>query len=376
MQAGARVIFVPDMYQFIGSLYRWRKRLLTHSVWSVALKAGVAVLLLLVLYLDLSRRDHLPDMWAAFRTHLSGAEGWWLALACLLMPLNWLAETEKWRQFVHRHEPFPRGKALLAVFTGVCFSLFTPNRVGEYGGRLLYVPAAHQWRAVVANLVGNYCQYLVLMGMGALGSAWILAHFDVVDRGAGSALIALAAVVFGGMLWLYFRFEIVIELIKRHFPTCAQWPVWRRFRMEVLLEFTHRERRSILYWAFLRYGLYTLQYWMLLCFFGIEPGIINALAGISGLFLLQTSIPLPPLAGLVARGNLAVALWAEFGANELSALAATFTLWVINLVIPALIGTFSLFYVNITKSLGYENANTPEHPEMAAPDSRLPDHLA
>jgi hypothetical protein len=58
---------------------------------------------------------------------------------------------------------------------------------------------------------------------------------------------------------------------------------------------------------------------------------------------------------LVARGNLAVQAWAFFGANEISSLAATFTLWIINLILPALIGTFSLFYVNIAKLPAHED---------------------
>jgi hypothetical protein len=66
-------------------------------------------------------------------------------------------------------------------------------------------------------------------------------------------------------------------------------------------------------------------------------------------------VPLPAVAGLLVRGSLAVFVWSHFGANDLSSLAATFVLWIINLILPALIGTFSLASVNITKSLGYED---------------------
>ena len=78
-------------------------------------------------------------------------------------------------------------------------------------------------------------------------------------------------------------------------------------------------------------------------------------AGIATIYLLQTIVPLPAIAGLLVRGSLAVFVWSSFGANEISSLAASFVLWIINLILPALIGTFSLFSVNITKSLGYDD---------------------
>ena len=74
------------------------------------------------------------------------------------------------------------------------------------------------------------------------------------------------------------------------------------------------------------------------------------------------------MTGLVARGNLAVYLWQQFGANDLSALAATFSLWVINLILPALIGTFLLLRVNIAQSLNYNNEeSTPPNVLETAP---------
>jgi hypothetical protein len=100
--------------------------------------------------------------------------------------------------------------------------------------------------------------------------------------------------------------------------------------------------------------VYSTQYFLLLRFFGIDIGLIPAYFSIAAIFLIQTSIPLPPVMGLLARGNVAVQIWSFFGANQVSILATTFGLWIINLILPALFGTFFIFNVNITKSLGYD----------------------
>jgi hypothetical protein len=70
--------------------------------------------------------------------------------------------------------------------------------------------------------------------------------------------------------------------------------------------------------------------------------------------LLQTAIPLPPIVGLLARGEVALKIWGISSQNDLSILAATFTLWVINLIIPALIGLVFILRLNFLKSLGYQ----------------------
>lgn len=327
-------------------------------------KTGVASLLLLVLYFELTSRNNLQQIWDTFLHQLHGANVLWLLLATLLMPLNWMAETEKWHQFIAKFQPFSRRKALLAVFTGVTFSLFTPNRVGEYGGRILYVRPENQWFAVVANLIGNFCQYMVLLGMGAIGSIWILSHFQIVEATSGIAVVLFATLGFVFMLWIYFKLDLVIIWLKTRLPQLKKIPYLNKIRVELFLRFTRKERAEILGWAAVRYAIYSSQYFFLLRFFNINPGIVEGFSGIFSLYLLQTSLPLPPLTGLVARGNLAVFLWGYFDANELAALAATFSLWVINLVIPAFIGTVSLFYVNISKSVNYKNEPAPNLPKI------------
>jgi len=55
-------------------------------------------------------------------------------------------------------------------------------------------------------------------------------------------------------------------------------------------------------------------------------------------YLFQSGLPLPPIMGLVARGEIAIFLFNLFGANALSVAAATFGIWMINLILPAFVG--------------------------------------
>ncbi|MEZ4951553.1 MAG: hypothetical protein R2784_19525 [Saprospiraceae bacterium] len=116
-----------------------------------------------------------------------------------------------------------------------------------------------------------------------------------------------------------------------------------------------RELLRVLLLSFLRYLTFSIQFYLLLWFLGIEAPFLAALAGISTVFLVQTSIPLPPVLGLLTRGQVALFVWQFFGGNELSVLAATYSIFVINLLIPSLLGAVFIVQINVLKSLGYEN---------------------
>ncbi len=329
------------------------KRLISSRFLNFAFKAVVLLLLAIILYIELTAKGNLPEIWAIFWRQLCTANLGWLLLVLALMPLNWLAETRKWRQFVCRYEPMSQWKALRAVLAGVAVSLFTPNRVGEYGGRILFVRPENQWKSVIVNLVGNFAQFMVLLSAGALGAGWMMGRYWHLEPLYIQVFVLLAVIGLGLMFLIYFNIKAVIP-IARKIPVLHHV---KRFvkDLRVLEQFNRNELSSILKWALIRYCIYATQYFFLLQFFDIKTTFIDGYAGISTIFLLQTSIPLPPVTGLVARGNLAVQVWSQVGANEVSSLAATFALWIINLILPALVGTFSLLYVNIAKTFVYEN---------------------
>src|SRR5690606_10186722 len=90
--------------------------------------------------------EDIAGLWEAFLNNLTSGPSMLLLLtACALMPFNWLTETLKWTTLL-KPVTLPWRRALAGILSGVTLSLFTPNRIGEYGGRILYVPPADRWR--------------------------------------------------------------------------------------------------------------------------------------------------------------------------------------------------------------------------------------
>ncbi|MCB0637028.1 MAG: flippase-like domain-containing protein [Lewinella sp.] len=294
-----------------------------------------------------------PTLLAAWQQ--PGAAGWLLA-AVLLMPLNWALETIKWRGLLRVYWPAGWSTAFRAVMAGVGVSLATPNRIGEYGGRLLVVPAEQMGAVVWTTLVGSLCQWLVFLLLGwpaligllaePLHMTWRLA----VPLAVSLPLVALAI----PLLW---------DFLMRGLETSRwgdRWPRWRWVRRQWL--FRQRVRgehlRKALWWATLRFLVYTLQYYLLLRFFGLPIGWWEGLAGISAIYLVQAGLPLPPGLGVFTRTELAIWLWGGTTVHPAGILAATVTLFLINLALPALLGAGLIVKTRESKTLKYANENS------------------
>lgn len=344
-----------------------------NSRWTLFFKLVLVLLFAALLAHEMGDGDKLRSAWEAFCAQWAGANMWWAVAALALLPLNWGAETQKWRLLLRVFNPAVSwGLALRGVLAGVSLAVFTPNRLGEFAGRVLLVPPEQRWRAATANVVSTLSQTLVVLAAGGLGLWWFVQQVLRPEPFYAGAVAVLATVGVAALFFFYFQVKLLIPVLRRLGSSFrhssfvilverrARWR-WLREQVRLLLRgvavlgrFEQRTLWAVLGWAFFRYAVYSAQYFCLLQFFGIQTGFWGGLAGISTLFLLQTGIPLPPAMGLVARGSLAVQVWSQFGANEVSSLSATFTLWIINLILPALVGTFFLLNVHTHETLRYE----------------------
>lgn len=314
------------------------------------LKGTIAALLLFTIYKQAFGEKEGVEIARQAVKALPGLKNWpWLAVAFLLLPVNWSLETQKWRYLLSPFLKLSFRRAFSGIMAGVSLALFTPNRVGEYGGRLLAVPARYNWHAVMAALVGNLAQLLVLIGAGLIGALYVAGLY-----------FREMKLLFDSFWWLAVALLILIYLLFfniRWFGTAARalpLPGKALRLVRILNRYRPYHLGIALGLAAMRYGVYCFQYFCLLAFFGAGAPVGAALAGIATIFLIQTSIPLPPALGLLARGEAALLALGPHSGQDVAILAATFALFIINLCLPALVGMAAIFKINVLKSLGYE----------------------
>ncbi|MCB0568130.1 MAG: flippase-like domain-containing protein [Phaeodactylibacter sp.] len=319
--------------------------------------------MLFTIYEQSFGRQGAEELWRAWGRQLEQGQWFWLAMVVLLLPANWCLEAQKWRYLLSPFHRLPFGQAFRAVIIGVSVSLFTPNRVGEYAGRVLAVPAPLRPKAMVAMAGGSLAQLLVILSVGVVEATFFLGALPGGIK-QNAVIWTGAAVVVVAVLFAFF-FNL------RRIPRLAQrLGMPKRVLRSLLL--LRRYGRGLLARALLlatlRYSVYSLQYFGLLAFFGVYIPPIAAFAGIGTIFLVQTSVPLPPTLALLVRGETALFLWSAYSPHKGGILAATFALFIINLCLPALLGLIFIVKTNVLKSLGYENDVVQNEPVKCCTD--------
>jgi len=332
--------------------YRW-----LFSAVNVLLKALILGVFLWGLYRQFSDEQSWEDLWWAFRQQSSSSSWSWLCYTVALMPFNWLLEAARWHVLISRSQPIRFGESLIATLAGVSLALVTPNRTGDYVGRLLLVDPAHNRATVLATATANFCQWIVVLFMGWIGLLYYANAF--LTATLNDFKFFNVFIMLGTMASLVFILYLnrILRWGQRVLP-----PRWGHYT-EPLLRMTDSYDRSTLLWALLlavcRYLVYCLQYYFMLRLMQIDIPLPAAMAGAASIYLVQSSIPLPPALGLLARGEIALLIWSVFETNELSILAASYGLFVINLCLPAFLGLLSIMRKDLVKSIGYEHANLP-----------------
>lgn len=314
--------------------------------WNLVIKSAAIIVFVSVIGFQLLHEKDTSAMWQGFVERFARERLWILLIACLLMPVSWMLEAEKWKMLMRPALGLTRWQAAKAVMGGVALSVFTPNRIGEYGGRMLFVPSEYNWRAVFASLVGSFAQNLVHVTCGVIGASLLLsAKF-------GTAVWLVAGAVVCGAFYVYFH----IRWLSKAFSPRKK-PKWLAAAIRNLHHLEHirgRELALALVLAFFRYVVFSTQFVLLLYYFGLDVPVVSLYAGVAVMFLVQTGLPLPPFLDVVVRSEAGIVAWTGYAVNELTVLGASFFLWIINVLIPAFFGMIAISTVNVLKSLGYE----------------------
>lgn len=304
---------------------------------SICIKTGVLLILAAILYIQLFVRHDISDLSNQFRNSVSLTYGWlYFTSVVVLMPINWMLESLKWNTLVSKFQHFGLKKSTMSVLSGVSMAIMTPARIGEYGGRLVGIDSEHRPKAILANLISSLSQNIINIGLGLLMALLFFNSYIEIQQSVFLSLVFASTIIICVLLLAFFRIDLLDGLLA-YLPQY----IWVKKIRASISSFSTLESKTLFYilgLSFVRYSVYLSQYVLLIFFFGVTDQLIPAILGVSTLFFLQSNLPLPPALSVLARGEMAIFLWSVFTTNVLGIVAATFSLWIINLVIPAILG--------------------------------------
>ena len=302
------------------------------------------------LYKQVKAQPHLHDSLVLIRQAPFGDQAWRFWLVIILAFVNWGLEAKKWQVLMRHLQPLKYLDALKGVLSGVTFSLNTPNRIGEYGGRVLYVEEGNRLKSVSLSIAGSICQLTITVLMGCGGLIFLLNTEDGSETIMGLSFFWLKTLLFLSvvatliLLLFLFRLSWIIKLFEK-IPGLSKSVQY----ISVLDEFTPKLLLRLLLLSVLRYLVFVIQYILLLHVLEVEVEWQQGFWLITILYLVMAIVPSFAIADLGIRGKFSTELLSLYSANIIGILGTTFGIWFINLFIPALAGSYFIISKRIFK---------------------------
>ncbi len=268
-----------------------------------------------------------------------------LFLLLILMFLNWGLEAYKWKLLIQKLNPIRFVRTFKAVWTGVTLGLFTPNRVGEFGGRILYVPRKFRIQAVIVSLIGSFSQNLATIITGIISMIIYIYRIEDIASFLFFSIILVSSITVCLLLLAYYNLDVVIQVFKR-----SRFLKRIYSYTEVLKSYHSRELSKLLMLSVLRYSVYTAQYLIFLRLFGAQISVFDGVVAIGVIYLAQTVVPSFAIVDLLTRLPIATLIFSNYNVKVGTALAATSSIWILNLIIPASLGYIFIFKYNFFKN--------------------------
>lgn len=301
----------------------------------------VFCILAISIYHQVQRQPNWKDSFSQIFDSLSGDGLSKILLVVALMLLNWGIEARKWQLSLRHFIDISFFRSFKAVFTGTTMAFFTPNRVGEYFGRILFIPEGKRIQAISLTIVCSIAQLMVTIFAGVGGLVFLSSHIETKIPGSSAVLFWLQLLLYvsvvGGILLtlFYFRLSWLVRLIKKVTVVSK----YIRY-VKVLEQFNSNILLRILSLSLLRYIVFLFQYYLLFQVFKVNMAWWESFWVVSVMFIVLAIAPTVAfLTDLGIRARTSIELVQFFSTNVVGILATSLSIWLINLVIPALIGS-------------------------------------
>lgn len=260
-------------------------------------------------------------------TPKSATAGYALLFFLILAAANWFFEILKWQSVVSVVEKIDFKTAVKQSLAALTVSLATPNRIGEYGAKIYFFEASKRKKILLLNLYSNINQMLVTTFFGGIGLFYFVQRFNI-QYSSKNILIA----GFGIAILLIAAYFLKRKELKNGFSIVKTITFFRNIPNTI--------KFKTLLFSVLRYIIFSSLFYFLLAFFSAEIGILEATPLIFTMYLLVSIVPTIFIFDVVVRGGVAIWLFSFVGVSELTILSTVLAMWLLNFVIPSLLGSF------------------------------------
>ncbi|PHR71584.1 MAG: hypothetical protein COA67_06095 [Lutibacter sp.] len=261
---------------------------------------------------------------------------WTIPILLILSFLNWFFEIKKWKILANTIKKTSFSDATKQSLAALTVSLFTPNRIGDYGAKAVYF-SKNKGKIILLNLIGNLNQLTITILFGIVGIIYFISTYEIEINPYRIRRIAYL---------LAFLLLIFIPNKRRKVKLFSYLKLdkLRDFVKTIILK-THLK---IIILSLIRYLIFSHQFYFLLIVFGVDIDYSTLMYLIFTMYFLASFIPSISLFDWAVKGSVAIYIFAFINVSELTIITITLLMWILNFAIPSLVG--SLFIINFQKS--------------------------
>lgn len=244
---------------------------------------------------------------------------WSILLILILSFINRFFEILKWKNLAQTIQKTSVYQATKQVLSALVFSLFTPNGLGEYGGKALFFEKSKTKNVIFLNFVCNGVQVIINVCCGLLGLL-LLQYYDW----------AVGVIGVGFLLFLFVFFSRKITI--------------KGYSVEKLIEKINQIPKSIHQKNTLlglgRYLALWHQQYFIFMMLGVDLPYLTLITTSMSVHFLTSCLPNFQFLDFIVRGGVAVYFFGLLGINEWIVMLVIFLGWMLNTMLPVVIGSF------------------------------------
>ena len=275
-----------------------------------------------------------------------------LIISLSLLPINILLESIKWKYLISKLETISLFNSIKGVLAGISVSLIMPNRTGDYLGRIFILKKANRVQAILSTILGSMAQFLTTLIFGLIALIFYYPEYININDGINIWLyigfISIVLIVIAIMIFTYLNFSVFSIIINR-----ISGKYYKKIEKyaQVFSWYNQKELLNVLLLSIFRYVVFSLQFFLLLEFFGIDINYFVAMMLIAVIYFLMTVIPTIALTEIGVRGSVSLFVFQHHFEKlglwnseiTIGVVSASSILWLINLILPAIAGMIFVF---------------------------------
>ena len=266
--------------------------------------------------------------WTQIEFHLNAP--FFFIISVGLVFLNWSFEAVKWKRLMEGLQPLSFKEAIRDVLAGLATGLVTPNRVGNFVGRIARLDKKLRLKGMLRTFYANLVQFSITLIFGLFGLIFLSTSH--VESGFMLVLIGTLIGVFVSILLIVYPKYVLMRPFSWVIPESVKGGITE------LSNFSSRLKRNLMGLGTMRYFVFVSQYVLLLIALHQDKDILVLFGAVAVMYLIMTLIPSLFMGKLFVREAAGLIVFSSIGIPDNVTILAGFLVWLINIALPGLIG--------------------------------------